>query len=100
LTAAFFLFKFLGTKIVDSFRKSRITGSAEIVAAATAGAEVGFGGTEVDVGAADIDVWVVGGRGGRPVTPGPDGADIGGLGGKTPGGGLNGCEGGPAGGGR
>lgn len=73
-------------------RKSRITGSAEIVAAATAGAEIGFGGTDVDVGAADIDVSVVGGRGGSPVRPGPDGVDIGGLGGKTPGGGLNGCE--------
>jgi len=33
-----------------------MTGSAEIVAAATAGAEVGFGGIEVVVGAADIDV--------------------------------------------
>jgi hypothetical protein len=54
----------------------------------------------VEVGAAEIDVWVVGGRGGRPVIPGPDGVDIGGLGGKTPGGGLNGCEGGPAGDGR
>jgi hypothetical protein len=52
----------------------------------------------VDVGAADIDVWVVG-RGGRPVIPGPDGVDTGGLGGKTPGGGLNGCEA-AAGGGR
>ena len=83
---------------MDSFRKSRITGSAEIVAAATAGAEIGFGGT-VAVGAAEIDVWVVGGRGGRLVIPGPDGVDIGGLGGKTPGGGLNGCEA-TAGGGR
>ena len=47
-----------------------------------------------------MDVWVVGGLGGSPVIPGPVGVDIGGLGGKTPGGGLNGCEGGPAGGGR
>lgn len=87
-------------------RRSRITGSAEIVAAATAtaGAVVGF----VDVGAADIDVWVWlvndGGRGGRPLIPGPEPADVleggGGLAGKTPGGGLKGCEGGPAGGGR
>jgi hypothetical protein len=100
LTAAFFRLRLRGTNIVDSFRKSRITGSAEIVAAATAGAEIGFGGTDVDVGAAEIDVWVIGGRGGRPVIPEPDGVDIGGLGGKTPGGGLNGCEGGPAGGGR
>jgi len=99
LTVAFFLFRFLGTNIVDSFRKSRITGSAEIVAAATAGAEIGLGGIEVVVGAAEIDVWVVGGRGGRPVIPGPDGVDIGGRGGKTPGGGLNGCEA-TAGGGR
>ena len=44
------------------------------------------------VGAADIDVRAVGGRGGSPFILGPDGADIGGLGGKTPGGGLNGCE--------
>ena len=84
---------------MDSFRKSRITGSAEIVAAATAGAEIGLAGIGVDVGAAEIDVWVVGGRGGRPVIPGPAGVEIGGLGGKTPGGGLNGCDG-AAGGGR
>jgi len=84
--------RFLGTNIVDSLRRSRITGSAEIVAAATAGAEIGFGGIAVVVGAADIDVRAVGGRGGSPFILGPDGADIGGLGGKTPGGGLNGCE--------
>lgn len=63
-----------------------------MVAAATAGAEIGLGGIEVVVGAADIDVWAVGGRGGRPFIPGPNGADTGGLGGKTPGDGLNGCE--------
>ena len=96
MTAAFFRLRLRGTNTVDSFRKSRITGSADIVAAATAG----LGGIGADVGAADIDVWDVGGRGGRPVIPGPVGVDDGGLGGKTPGGGLNGCEGGPAGGGR
>lgn len=95
MTAGFFRLRLRGTNIVDSLRRSRITGSADIVAAATAG----LGGIGADVGAAEIDVWVVGGRGGRPVIPGPDGVDIGGLGGKTPGGGLNGCEG-AAGGGR
>jgi len=74
-----------------------MTGSAEIVAAATAG----FGCDAV--GAAEIDVCPVnvGGRGGRPFMPSLGfWPGAGGLAGKTPGGGLKGCEGGPDGGGR
>jgi hypothetical protein len=82
-----------------------MTGSAEIVAAATAtgadAAEIGFGGNGADVGAADIDVWFVndGCRGGRPFELATI-LGAGGLGGSTPGGGLKGCAGGPDGGGR
>jgi len=84
-----------------------MTGSAEMVAAATAGFGCDAVGAaeidEEDVGAAEIDVWPVnvGGRGGRPLVPPlASGPGAGGLAGKTPGGGLKGCEGGPDGGGR